>query len=186
MISRRLLVPAWALGSALATNAWAYGEGAPWGAADPQSPEHCAGCHWERDAIDPSQHVTIERLPDAYEPGKRYVFMIHLRGVAAAVSGFQLMATAEGQLAGVFSADPGDNPLTEVSATGNAIRSTRVVQISGTEALWTVVWKAPAEGTCPITFLLAATAANDDQSPFGDQVHYQRFTVPAVPRVLAQ
>ncbi|MEM8548023.1 MAG: choice-of-anchor V domain-containing protein [Pseudomonadota bacterium] len=161
-------------------DALAYDEGAPWGAADPGAEEHCASCHWEVDPRYESTALTLERLPEHYEPGQRYVLIVHARGIDAAVAGFQLIATADGQLAGEFAAEDGKNPLTAVATEGNIIRSRRTVPISANAALWTVIWKAPTEGTCPVTFLLAVTGANDDQSPFGDTAHYRQFSVPAM------
>ena len=88
-------------------------------------------------------------------------------------SGFQLIASAEGQPAGLF--ESGDRDV-ESAACGAQIRSTATRPTTGDMARWRLVWRAPAKLDGPVIFHAAASAANDDGSPFGDQIHYREFS----------
>ena len=161
---------------AAARPAIAYPEGAPWGAADPDAPEHCASCHWERDPVYDSAALALTGLPQGYTAGQTYTLTITLQAMDAAVSGFQFLAMADGQLAGALH---GPTEHVERAALGTGVRSVAATALQDGVARWTITWRAPdADGD--IEFRLAAMAGNDDQSPFGDQVHYRRFSVPAL------
>jgi hypothetical protein len=61
---------------------------------------------------------------------------------------------------------------------GAAIRSTAPARSEGGVS-WSIEWRAPDEVTLPIVFYIAATAANDDGSPFGDTIHYRSYSFTA-------
>ncbi|MEL6446425.1 MAG: choice-of-anchor V domain-containing protein [Pseudomonadota bacterium] len=169
----RVLLTGAALGVGLASLAWAYPEGSPWGAADPTADEHCASCHWERQPVMASRALDLDGLPKRIAAGQAYVLTVTLTGTDAAVSGFQLIASAEGQPAGLF--ESGDRDV-ESAAIGAQIRSTATRPTTGDMARWRLVWRAPAKLDGPVIFHAAASAANDDGSPFGDQIHYREFS----------
>lgn len=150
--------------------AFAYPEGAPWGAADPDAGETCASCHYDYEPVHDSPALGIDGLPEIAAAGERYDLVIRFAAVDAAVSGFQLLAVAEGGAGRFISGD------TAIEAIGAAGRSTRTVA-AGDGASWSLTWEAPASGCSPVSLFLAAAAANDDQSPLGDTIHYRQFRV---------
>ncbi len=157
---------------ALVSNcALAYPEGAPWGAARPDAEESCASCHYDFEPILDSAALSIVGLPDAAVPGETYTLVIRLAASDAAVAGFQLLATSPGK-AGSFR-----SPDSAVEVIGPASRSVAPV-IVREAATWRLLWQAPESGEENVLMYLAISAANDDQSPLGDVVHYRQWEVP--------
>ena len=79
----------------------------------------------------------------------------------------------------------GDADAGRFSASANSIETigssarTVVPQASDGGVEWTISWQAPEKIDASIDFFLAASAANDDGSPFGDLIHFRSFTVRA-------
>lgn len=158
--------------AALAADAvFAYPEGAPWGAANPDASESCGSCHYDYTPQPDSSALSIAGLPRSVAPGQEYEFIVRFADDAAIVSGFQLLASAGDADAGVFRADSD-----AIEAIGAASRSTKPLKSDGCVS-WRLSWRAPEAIDEPIVLYLAASAANDDQSPFGDTIHYRSFTL---------
>ena len=151
--------------------AQAYPEGAPWGTASPAAPESCSNCHYDYEPVNDSRALRIDGLPRIATPGAEYELVVRLNADDARVSGFQLLALAEGRSAGYFRSDD-DN----VESIGSSTRSTRP-ETAADGAAWSLTWKAPQSDNLPIVMYLAANASNDDQSPLGDTIHYRTFVV---------
>ncbi|MDX1405781.1 MAG: choice-of-anchor V domain-containing protein [Woeseiaceae bacterium] len=155
--------------------ALAFPDGAPWGAANPATEQHCASCHFGSDAVYQSPALRIEGMPSTISAGKSYPLTIVFDDPQMATAGFQLIVHAvNGQGGRLSSTDPNTEFL------GAAIRSI-ATQKSGPGAYWNVEWQAPPEWQSAIRFYLAATAANDDGSPFGDTVHYRSYQLTVEP-----
>jgi len=122
--------------------------------------------------------IALQGLPAALTAGEQYNLQLTLAGTAFEVSGFQVIALMEHGTAGAFV--PSDDDA-ETSVHGTAIRSTTVRVNEDGSARWQFDWRAPIGKLERITFLIAASAANNDQSPFGDQIHYREITVPTAP-----
>lgn len=168
----RLAIAGVGLLAGIAGLARAYPEGAPWGAADPGADEHCASCHWERQPVLTSRALDIDGLPKRVDPGREYVLTLTLTGTDATISGFQVIASADGQPAGGFSSADRD---VEPAPFAASLRSSAPRPATGNMARWRFVWRAPARLNGTITLHAAASAANDDGSPFGDRIHYRQF-----------
>lgn len=149
----------------------AFPDGAPWGAADPAAPDHCANCHFDSDPLYESAALSVSGLPDIMEPGALYTLTVVLADPEAIIAGFQMIATAETGSSGSFTSE-----LSIVETAGAAIRSTKPLIVDG-DARWSLEWHAPDDDRQPVVFHLAATAANHDGSPFGDRIHYRAYTV---------
>lgn len=149
----------------------AYPEGAPWGAADPDAAESCSSCHFDDEPRRNSDALSIEGLPETAVQGREYELLVRLTDDSAAVSGFQLIATAPGGPAGDFRSEDDD-----VETIGAASRSIRPAA-GGRYVNWTLTWRAAAAPGRPVVMYLAASSANDDRSPFGDTIHYRSFVV---------
>jgi hypothetical protein len=162
------LVVAFAL---IAGAAWAYPDGAPWGASDPAADESCASCHYDYDPVEDSSAIAIDGLSDDISAGATYTLELRFAPADARIAAFQLTLRTAGDDPGAFVAGPDD-----VEMLGGAIRSSKPRTVDGGVS-WTVSWRAPDEPGTSVEFLVAASAANDDQSPFGDTIHYRAIRV---------
>lgn len=156
------------LAAALAAScpAFGYPDASPWGAANPSAEEACSSCHYDYDPVTESEALWIDGLPAEAVPGETYPVVVRMTGVDAAVSGFQLVASA-----GRFNSDAA-----ALEADGNAIRSTAVTPNRGSVE-WAFSWELPGAPGGAVEMYLAVSAANDDESPFGDTIHYRRFVI---------
>jgi hypothetical protein len=147
----------------------AFPYGAPWGAANPAAEQHCASCHFDNDPVHESSLLVIHGLPRWPAPGAIYELEIILEDPDTIVAGLQLMARASDEPAGTFISSDAD-----VEFIGASIRSTVPVR-SNDGVSWVLKWHAPAVVVSPVIFYVAAVAANDDRSPFGDTVHFRSY-----------
>lgn len=153
--------------------ALAFPDGAPWGAANPAAEQHCATCHFGSEPIRDSGALRIVGLPAQAMAGEIYHLQVVFDDPQVVTAGFQLIADAQGQEAGTFASQE-----TGIEFIGAAIRST-VTTKTEKGISWSVDWRAPVDLASPITFYLAASAANDDGSPFGDTIHYRSYRLAA-------
>ena len=149
----------------------AYPEGAPWGAANPKSEANCATCHFDNEALQNSRALVVEGLPEEVAPDTSYELIVVFENPEGVAAGFQLIVWSDDSEAGTFT-----SAAENTEAVGSAIRSTAPVIKEGSVS-WAFRWKAPAIITKPITFYLAATAANHDLSPLGDRVHFNSYRI---------
>ncbi len=150
--------------------AGAYPEGAPWGAADPAAEQSCDSCHYDYDPVQDSDALRIDGLPAVAEAGEEYELTVRFDHDEAASSGFQVIAGGGDLSGGQFRVEAD-----AIEAAGAAARSTATrLREEGFE--WTVWWRAPAAAE-QLTLFVAASSANDDQSPFGDTIHYQQYEI---------
>jgi hypothetical protein len=147
----------------------AFPDGAPWGAANPAAEQNCATCHFDFDPVRDSTALVIDGLPHSPAPGAQYELEIIFEDPETVVAGFQLIAQARDQQAGTLVSS-----IADVEFIGAAIRSTATLA-SDAGFSWAVEWRAPEVITSPIVFYVAASAANDDGSPFGDTIHFRSY-----------
>lgn len=153
------------LGAALPFAAFAYPEGAPWPHGK-TSEAKCSSCHFDIPPIKDSQAIKIEGLDGELRVGQTYGIAVRFSPDSGKIAGF--LAYFEG-----LTDDAGElRSLKDTEARGDAVRSTAVQKISETPAVWNFHWTAPTMPG-PVTMHIAANAANDDASPFGDEVHYR-------------
>jgi hypothetical protein len=121
--------------------------------------------------------TTLRDLSFRIRPGSRVQLSPYQRTAGTAGVGPNLrtadFAHAGKEEAGTFASS--DN---NIEIIGAAIRSTAPARSEGGVS-WSIEWRAPDEVTLPIVFYIAATAANDDGSPFGDTIHYRSYSFTA-------
>ncbi len=161
-----LLIAAFIMNAALA-----FPDGAPWGAANPAAEQHCATCHFGAEPVHESSALRVDGLPPRPAAGASYDLRIAFDDPEIVIAGFQLIAHASGQDAGTFVSND-----TGVEFVGAAVRSVAPVRYDDGVS-WSIKWNAPGEIVSPIMFYVAASAANDDDSPFGDTIHYRSYRV---------
>ena len=155
----------------IAAPAHANPEGAPWGSADPDTLQSCAACHFDREPIGRSPSLMLVGLPETAAPGEVFELTLRFDVAGAPEAGFLLSATS-----GAFEAI--DDFL---EANESEIRSSKTVAPENGTILWRFLWRAGAGDDETVTFRAAANAADDDQSPFGDKIHFRKFEVFAAP-----
>jgi hypothetical protein len=151
-----------------ATQAAAYPDGAPWGAANPADEEHCASCHFEHAPVHESAAIEVSGLPSQLSPDESYALSIELLDDTAISAGFQLIVSAADENPGRISSSAAD-----VEFIGTAIRSTAPL-ISDRKFAWALQWHTPSVINLPLTLFVAVASANDDGSPFGDTIHFRQ------------
>lgn len=161
---------------------FANSEGPPWGNAGGPGQDNCTTCHFDGEAVTPSQALTLTGLGSGIKPGTSYDATLSLRNAEAVRAGFQILANgtkADGSGAPAGRFEPVDE---KTEANGSQIRSN--INGSRPEDPDAVSWQfrytlpAAAEDLKSVTFYMAANAGNDDESPFGDTVHLKTAAVP--------
>ena len=151
--------------------AFAFPEGAPWGAANPNAAENCTTCHFDNEAVQDSSSLSIKGLPEELAPDTTYELVVTFDNPEGIAAGFQLIAWGDDPNTGTFESEA-DN----TEAVGATIRSTSPIVKTGSVS-WTLTWHTPATMDKSVTIYVAATAANHDQSPLGDRVHFRSYRI---------
>lgn len=145
----------------------------------------CTECHQGPGTREAA--VELSGLPAVWATGESRRITVEVRGETLRRGGFQLAARwadgpAAGTQAGRFDAGEGLR-VTEsegVSYVHHTYDSTKPT--SDGHVRWTFVWHPPSEGAGSIDFHVAANAANDDNSEFGDTIVMAARVVPAAAR----
>jgi hypothetical protein len=137
----------------------------------------CHQCHFDSELTSANDALRIDGVPAVYEEGRTYRLRVSLADSAMKRAGFQLSARFEdGKQAGMLS--PCDTLLLQVlvsPATQVAYLEHRAAGTTArNSASWDFDWTAPThKGT--VVFHVAANAANDDASEFGDHIYSASF-----------
>jgi hypothetical protein len=140
----------------------------------------CHQCHFDNPVGDPTGHLAVSGVPDAYAAGSEYVLKIALRRPGLSRGGFQVAArVASGPRAGSQAGrlSPADDRVQVVRDPDHpsidyAQHTTTGTRAAGEgELAWTVRWIAPEWAGDQVVFHVAANAANDDSSPLGDFIY---------------
>jgi hypothetical protein len=145
----------------------------------------CRQCHADAELNDAGGSLVVAGAPGTYEPGRSYDLTVTLRRAGMLRAGFQLAVRfAEGDRAGTQAGTlaPADqcakvlrDTLSGVLYAEHTLAGTAV---TGDSARWVLRWTAPGTSGHPIVLHVAANAANDDDSPFGDFVYARAVQVP--------
>jgi hypothetical protein len=156
--------------------------------------QSCHLCHLDNPINAPGGSLTIDGVPRAFVPSKRYPITVTISRDGLRRSGFEIAArfasgNRKGRQAGTWrllddrvQLIPGavDHVLTPGSPPRVSQRGgVAFVQhnLAGSRAAasgknsWTIEWIAPAAATSPVQFNVAANASNNDDSPLGDYIY---------------
>lgn len=167
-----------ASGSGAASPAFAYGP--PAGHTGGFGQPSCHTCHLEFELNAMGGSVTVEGLPERWEPGRTYPVVVLLNSSDMTMAGFQMSARfPDGAPAGALGAldprvvvvDSTGIPYAQHTPAGTDVETPEVGR-------WMVEWVAPAGGG-PVIFNVAANSANGDNSPFGDLIYTHERVVAA-------
>ncbi|HEY3279815.1 MAG TPA: choice-of-anchor V domain-containing protein [Gemmatimonadales bacterium] len=147
----------------------------------------CRQCHADAELNDSGGSLLLGGLPGAYEPGRSYDVTVTLRRAGMLRAGFQLAARyAAGDRTGTQAGMlvPADrrtkvlrDTLSGVLYAEHSLVGTTVTA-GGDSARWVLRWTAPGTSHGPVVLHVAANAANDDDSPFGDFIYARAVQVP--------
>lgn len=155
-----------------ASAASAAPDGADWDHHGGRDAQDCTACHFDSRAQADSARLTLEGIPARLRPDEIYHLTLKLNDPALITAGFLIRAAREENDAGHF--EPADD---RTEANGARLRTTlegsRQVQAGAAE--WKFLWRAPDDLDGPVTFNIAANAANDDMSPFGDTIYLTKI-----------
>lgn len=181
-LARLVLVSVPALLCAAAVSARGYMDGPPPGHTGGFDEPTCRACHADYPVNDGGT-VTIEGAPAAYEPGRSYALRIVLRHPELRRAGFQLSArfasgAAGGSQAGSLRvSDETASVVTEGDISYAQHTRGGTTAASPGEHAWSVLWTSPAAARADVVLHVAANAANDDFSEFGDRIHTASVTI---------
>jgi hypothetical protein len=163
-----------ALHGAASGRATRYADGAPPGFSGGFTEQSCDACHFEAAVNTRPGDVTVTGVPERFVAGQQYPLVVTLTRPGMKLGGFQLAARfADGTQAGTFERGAGEDGRLAIETQSNVQYANQ--KRKGAEptapdtAKWTLVWTAPA-GRMPVTFNVAANAADNDESARGDYV----------------
>lgn len=141
----------------------------------------CRRCHFDGPERPTDASVSIEGLPAAWEPGRSYPLTVVLTGTDVRRGGFQLaVRSADARQAGALApADSGTATRVHEGVTYLGHLPAGTLPDAAGAVRWSVVWAAPADTHGTVVFHVAANAANDDNSEFGDRIVAAAAEVPA-------
>lgn len=152
-----------------------YAEHPPLGHTGGFGEPTCHACHFGGEVNGGEGTLAVKGLPPFVRPGHSYRIAVRLTAEMKR-AGFMLgVRTADGTQAGRLS------PVDTVRAAVHRVDSTGVQYahhtLAGTElrdpnrAVWRLRWTAPAAAGDSVVVHVAANAANDDASEFGDNIY---------------
>jgi hypothetical protein len=124
-----------------------------------------AGCHCHNIEADPGVTLNLMGLPEGYDPDQVYELIVTVAGGPPMdegtlnAGGFMVSCTN-----GTFAVPPGSD-LVQVFNEG---RSASHTMAGNDHRQWTVLWKAPKEGSGDAVFYLAANTVNGDGVETGE------------------
>lgn len=161
---------------AIGSAASAYRDGPPPGHTGGFGEPTCAECHFGGPVNADRGTLTVE-VPTAVEPGRTYRVAVELTHPEMAAAGFQIAlrfaeGEAEGKQAGALRPVGPRTTVTSDTVTGveygHQTPAGAGLSDAG-ETRWVLEWEAPAVDA-DVVVHVAANAANDDASEFGDDV----------------
>ena len=143
----------------------------------------CHACHFDYPLNDPAVFVSLDSLPEVYEPERPYPLRLRLQHPELKRGGFQLSARFEdGSTAGSFVLP--DTSLLRVQNDKSIDYLSHTMkgtdQVFGDTAIWRFVWRAPG-ATRRVVFHVALNVADQDASQFGDRIVTRVFYSGAEP-----
>lgn len=161
----------------LATVAYGYASGPPAGRTGAPGEQTCIVCHTGTLNSGPGS-VTIEGVPEQYEPGQEYTLTVKVSHPNRRRWGFQITAL-DGSNEPAGELTPANRALTKVATGTGSLQGRRYVEhtTAGTfqgqsqGAQWEVRWTAPPTDVGRVTFYAAGNAANGNNNSNGDNIY---------------
>lgn len=152
-----------------------YAEHPPLGHTGGFGEPTCHACHFGGEVNGGEGTLAVTGLPPSVRPGHSYRFAVRLSAEMKRAGFMLAIRTADGTQAGQLS------PVDTARAAVHRVDSTGVEYahhtLAGTElrrpnrAAWQLQWTAPATVGDSVVVHVAANAANDDASAFGDDIY---------------
>jgi hypothetical protein len=160
-----------------------YPDGPPPGHTGGFREPTCRACHADNALNAPGGSLALSGLPAVYQPGTSYRLTVTLRRADLRRAGFQLAARFDsGVSAGSLTPLDSSVAVTWSPAGVSYAHQTRTGSTRRETAAWTLEWRAPDSAGTTVAFHVAANAANDDASEFGDFIYTHVAHASATPR----
>ena len=132
----------------------------------------CLACHFDGDFNPPGGGLSVEGWPERPEPGADYEITVRIAREEMGRAGFQLaVRTADGLQAGTLAPADDRSAVVESGGVEYLHHTLDGTALTGeAEAMWRFTWTAP-DTLAPLRVHIAANAANDDASEFGDAIY---------------
>ncbi len=146
--------------------------------------DSCHSCHFDYPLNPKEGSLSLDGLPEQYEPGNAYTFAIALSREKLGQGGFQLSSRFEdGSQAGTFNTNSEHTTFTgtdtDIQYLQHSLKGSKVN--NQTSIRWEVTWEAPDSGAGNIIFNISANAGNGDASAFGDFIYVREIQIPPSP-----
>jgi hypothetical protein len=142
--------------------------------------QSCRLCHLDNPLNAPGGQLTLAGVPPSFTPGSVYPITVTIAREDMRRGGFEIAARfaggkQKGRQAGTWKLTDARTQLIP----GAVDKALTFVQhnLAGSRAAtagantWTIEWTAPADGSAPVQFNVAANASNNDDSPLGDYIY---------------
>ena len=153
--------------------AWSHEDGAPPGHTGGFREPTCTACHFDNDVNSVDGELTLDGVPESFIPGHQYEFIIVVKHLMLQSGGFQLtVRNIDCATAGELSIVDKRAQITTDSKSGRsyAQHSKDSTKTKGIIS-WLIRWHAPMNED-KVIINIAANAANDDASAFGDYIYF--------------
>lgn len=144
----------------------------------------CRSCHFDYDLNPGEGRLSVSGVPERITGGETLKILIRLERDKMGRAGFQLSARyAGGKQAGDFDIGGDDRVMFSKAVPDSLVyvqhSSSGSHPVKESTTSWTVTWQAPGSLDGPVTFNVAANAANGDQSEFGDFIYTEELKAAA-------
>ena len=161
-----------------------YPDGPPPGHTGGFGEPTCRACHADNPLNAPGGSLALGGLPAVYQPGASYRLTVTLGRRDLRRAGFQLAARFDsGVTAGSLTPLDSSVAVTPSPAGVSYAHQTRAGSTRRETAAWTLEWRAPDSARATVAFHVAANAANDDASEFGDFIYTQTTRAESEPGI---
>jgi hypothetical protein len=181
-----LIIPAFAFMDVLSNGAPAESTGAP---AEPNCTK--SGCHQDFTANSGSgtPDLTVAGGTSSYIPGFTYALTASINQTGINTFGFQVVALADRDSSNVGTLVVTEGGRTQIISGFGSLTSRQYMTYTfpGTAAIvsghdqWAFKWIAPSSDVGPVTFYLAAIAANGDGTDMGDYCYLKKLNLVCSP-----
>jgi len=156
--------------------AYAFSTGPPAGYTGAPGERNCTDCHMGTAVNAGGGSITINNVPQSYQPGQQYTINVTVQQGGRIRFGFEMTAIdSNGNGAGTF--DPiGSDTQTDTLNSRQYILHTLTGSVGSSSHTWQVHWTAPSTNIGIVRFFAAGNAANNNGADTGDFIYTTNAT----------
>lgn len=175
---RRRLLAASAAALLLSGAASANPDGAPWGAANPAAAHNCWSCHFDGDPVFDSASITLFFMDREISSGEPVDIYVQFRNPDNKNAGLQIISTGGEFTSAYEDIEANGAQARSLASRDNASWSAIVgTTLIPSAVMWKLRWTPPENPNGDVHVWIAVNESNDDQSPFGDRIHFKSIKI---------